>query len=192
MKGVGWVCVLVAGLGACGLKSQKDTVPEGIDTEIEGKQRTRGSTYSVNDFSWSPDGSRLAFSASLNPDLIQGGTSDIYVLSLADNSVKRIVALKGPDRGAVWSPDGKQIAFSISCSSMIACQRSTCSAALSAFHWLAISNESIMSLSQGWSPGHNGVGRLFHGGSRYFLMSDCRSKTWPSVSITGKCAINPS
>jgi hypothetical protein len=39
-----------------------------------------------------------------------------------------------------------------------------------------------------WSPGHNGVGRLFQGD---FLMSDCRSKTCASVSIAGKRTIQP-
>ena len=32
-------------------------------------------------FSWSPDGTRIAFSATVNPDLIQGKTADIYVLN---------------------------------------------------------------------------------------------------------------
>ena len=89
-------------------------VASAMQAPVEGTQRTRGSSYSVSDFSWSPEGTRLAFSASINPDLIQGGTSDIYVLSLADDHVRKVVDLKGPDGGAVWSPDGKQIAFSTS------------------------------------------------------------------------------
>jgi dipeptidyl aminopeptidase/acylaminoacyl peptidase len=81
---------------------------------VEGTMRTRGNAYSVGGFSWSPDGGRIAFSATVNPDLVQGNTSDIYVLTLADNGVKRIVDSKGPDGSPVWSPDGKQIAFSTS------------------------------------------------------------------------------
>ena len=67
--------------------------------------------FSVESFAWSPDGSRIAFSATINPDLIQGATSDIYVLNLGDDSVRKIVAQPGPDSGPRWSPDGKQIVF---------------------------------------------------------------------------------
>lgn len=82
-----------------------------MSTPQEGTQRTRGSHLSVGAFSWSPDGGRIAFSASINPDLVNNGTSDIYVLALGENSVKRIVAMKGPDNSPLWSPDGRQIAF---------------------------------------------------------------------------------
>lgn len=77
-----------------------------------GRQRTKGKDFNVNAFSWSPDGSKIAFSATVNPDLVQGATADLYVLSLADNSVKRIVAQPGPDNNPRWSPDGSQIVFS--------------------------------------------------------------------------------
>jgi dipeptidyl aminopeptidase/acylaminoacyl peptidase len=76
-----------------------------------GKEHTRGKDYSVSGFSWSPDSSRIAFDASINPDLIQRGTADIYVLNLADDVVKKIVAQPGPDTYPRWSPDGKLIAF---------------------------------------------------------------------------------
>jgi len=36
MKGAIGVCVFAVGLGACGFKSQKEEVPEGIDTTVEG------------------------------------------------------------------------------------------------------------------------------------------------------------
>src|SRR5205823_2639465 len=77
-----------------------------------GKQRTKKKDFSVDSFSWSPDGSSLVFSATLNPDLIQGVTSDIYLLKLSDDSVKKIVDQPGPDNNPRFSPDGKQIVFS--------------------------------------------------------------------------------
>src|SRR6185503_19519322 len=89
-------------------------VASALQAPVEGTQRTRGAEYSVNDLAWSPDGTRIAFAAQLNPDLVQGGSSDIYVLSLADNGVRKIVGLQGPDGSPIWSPDGKQIAFSTS------------------------------------------------------------------------------
>ncbi len=89
-------------------------VAAAMEKPQEGKQRTRGTDFSVGAFAWSPAGARIAFSATKSPDLIQGGTSDIYVLRLAGDSVKKVVALKGPDNNPVWSPDGTQIAFSSS------------------------------------------------------------------------------
>jgi dipeptidyl aminopeptidase/acylaminoacyl peptidase len=87
-------------------------VAEALKTPQPGRQRTKGKDYTIGSFSWSPDGRKIAFSATLNPDLIQGGTADICVLDLADDAVKKIVAQPGPDSAPQWSPDGKQILFS--------------------------------------------------------------------------------
>ena len=48
-------------------------------------QHTKDKQFSVGGFSWSPDAKTIAFSATVNPDLIQGGTSDIYVLTLSED-----------------------------------------------------------------------------------------------------------
>lgn len=87
-------------------------VAEAMKAPIAGKQRTKKKDFSVDSFSWSPDGSTIAFSATVNPDLIQGETADIYLLKLSDDSVKKIVDQPGPDSGPRFSPDGKQIVFS--------------------------------------------------------------------------------
>jgi dipeptidyl aminopeptidase/acylaminoacyl peptidase len=72
---------------------------------------TKGATFSVGEFTWSPDGTRIAFSAQRDPDLISAETTDIYVVTLNDDKVKKIVNSPGPDRNPQWSPDGKQIAY---------------------------------------------------------------------------------
>lgn len=87
-------------------------VAEAMTAPVIGKQRTKNKDFSIGSGTWSPDSSRLAFSATVNPDLIQGVTSDIYVLTLADDSVKKIVSQPGPDNDPRWSPDGKQLVFS--------------------------------------------------------------------------------
>jgi len=86
-------------------------VAEAMKSPMAGKQRTKKTDFSVDSFSWSPDGSTIAFSATINPDLIQGVTDDIYLLKLSDDSVKKIVDQPGPDFGPRFSPDGKQIVF---------------------------------------------------------------------------------
>ena len=88
------------------------SVAEALKEPQAGRQRTQGKDFTVGSASWSPDGNKIAFSATINPDLINGGTSDIYVLNLADDSIKKIVAQPGPDSSPRWSPDGKQILFS--------------------------------------------------------------------------------
>jgi dipeptidyl aminopeptidase/acylaminoacyl peptidase len=87
-------------------------VADALKEPVTGTQRTKGKDFTVGAIAWSPDGSRIAFSATINPDLINGGTSDIYLLTMADNSVKKIVAQPGPDNNPRWSPDGKQLVFS--------------------------------------------------------------------------------
>ena len=87
-------------------------VEKALESPVKGTQRTSGRDFNVGNFSWSPDGARIAFSATLNPDLTQRHTSDIYVLTLGDDSVRKIVSTPGSDRGPRWSPDGSQVVFS--------------------------------------------------------------------------------
>jgi dipeptidyl aminopeptidase/acylaminoacyl peptidase len=86
-------------------------VAEAMTAPAAGTARTKGKEFSVGAFSWSPDATRIAFSATLNPSPSQNGTADIYLLSLADNAVKKLVAQPGPDSGPRWSPDGTEIVF---------------------------------------------------------------------------------
>jgi len=85
---------------------------EALRSPQPGKRRTSGKEFTVGGFDWSPDGTKIAFSATINPDLINGATSDLYILNLADDKVGKIVAQPGPDSGPLWSPDGKSILFS--------------------------------------------------------------------------------
>ncbi len=88
-------------------------VAEAMNAPVAGKQRTKGTELSVDgSFAWSPDGTKIAFSANANPDLTQIHTGNIYMLKLADNSVSKITTQPGPNRNPRFSPDGKNIVFS--------------------------------------------------------------------------------
>jgi dipeptidyl aminopeptidase/acylaminoacyl peptidase len=86
-------------------------VPAGSAPAPEPKRLTEGDKFSVGEFSWSPDGTRIAFSAQKDPDLISSVSADLYVVTVSDGAVKKIVSTPGPDTNPKWSPDGKQIAF---------------------------------------------------------------------------------
>src|SRR6266852_9902112 len=78
-------------------------VPGGSAPAAEPKRLTEGDKFSVGEFSWSPDGKRISFSAQRDPDLISSETADLYVVTLSDGLVKKIVSTPGPDTNPRWS-----------------------------------------------------------------------------------------
>jgi len=62
------------------------------------------------DLSWSPDGTRVTFSAAPTP-MLRDDREDVFVVSLADKRLDTITANAGNDASPRWSPDGNTIAF---------------------------------------------------------------------------------
>jgi dipeptidyl aminopeptidase/acylaminoacyl peptidase len=86
-------------------------IPSDLKKLPKAEPLTKGDQFSVSGFSWSPDGKRIAFSASRDPDLGSQDTEQLYVLDLADLHVRKLLDANGPNTNPKWSPDGKQIAY---------------------------------------------------------------------------------
>jgi len=68
----------------------------------------------ISQFSWSPNGKKIAFSAEPDTRIISFSKSDIYIFELESKKVTPLVTQPGPDGQAVWSPDGTTILFTSS------------------------------------------------------------------------------
>ncbi len=77
----------------------------------EPERLTEGADITVDRFSVSPDGRRIAFSARPAPAVHAWWDSDIYVLDLESRKVVKVVDSPGADSNPMWSPDGAEIAF---------------------------------------------------------------------------------
>lgn len=67
--------------------------------------------YNAGDPQWSPDGTRLAYSATPTPRADDGSRSDIYIADAASGSIRKLMENAGPDHSPRWSPDGRSLAI---------------------------------------------------------------------------------
>ncbi len=69
------------------------------------------STHYVDGFSWSPDGTEIAYSASTTTGFMSQYFTRIYTVPASGGSPRVIVDRAGINRSPQYSPDGTQIAF---------------------------------------------------------------------------------
>lgn len=74
------------------------------------RQLTRGD-FDVEHAAWSPDGSRIAFSADRGPDSNIEPRSQLWVVAAAGGEIAELTSLAGDADRPAWSPDGTLIAF---------------------------------------------------------------------------------
>lgn len=83
----------------------------GTGAAAQPERLTSGRDYTINEFEWSPDGTRIAFSAVTDPSPRGRASADLYRLDVASRQVTKLVGTPGPDTYPVWSPDGRSIAY---------------------------------------------------------------------------------
>jgi dipeptidyl aminopeptidase/acylaminoacyl peptidase len=86
-----------------------DVGESGVITE-EPHRLTEGK-FHVNSFSWSPDGSTIAFGHQAGPSIDLLPTSDISKVRLEDGGIDALVRSDGADIFPIYSPDGDWIVY---------------------------------------------------------------------------------
>ena len=74
-----------------------------IDTT--GLRAAADSHYEDSQSSWSPDGTKIAFTS------FRDGNAEIYVMNADGTNQTRLISHSASDEGPSWSPDGTKIAF---------------------------------------------------------------------------------
>jgi dipeptidyl aminopeptidase/acylaminoacyl peptidase len=85
-----------------------------IQKDANGKREPRKLTtenYNVEDFDWSSDGSRIAFSHTKSPVANYWTTSDISIIEVANAKVTVLANTAAAEFSPLYSPDGKSIAL---------------------------------------------------------------------------------
>jgi dipeptidyl aminopeptidase/acylaminoacyl peptidase len=82
-----------------------------FDIAKKDEKRITEGNFTVSDPQWSPDGTRITYTARPTPKADDGSLSDVWVLTAANGEKKKLVEGKGSSDLARWSPDGQRIAY---------------------------------------------------------------------------------
>ena len=89
------------------------TIPDSPQT-VEAQRLTEGTEFTVADFSWSPNGTRIAFVRQPDPLINSWMESDISLVDVDTRQTHPLVNDAGPQSNPTWSPDGRWIAYQAS------------------------------------------------------------------------------
>jgi dipeptidyl aminopeptidase/acylaminoacyl peptidase len=82
-----------------------------FDIEKREEKRLTEGAFTVSDAHWSPDGSRISYTANPTPKADDNGLDDVWILTLAGGEKKKLLSAPGASHSARWSRDGNWIAF---------------------------------------------------------------------------------
>jgi len=78
---------------------------------VEAERLTEGTEFTVTGFSWSPDGTEIAFGHQPDPLTNSWLHADISILHVASREIRLLAGGEGWQGGPVWSPDGQWIVY---------------------------------------------------------------------------------
>src|SRR5882724_4668061 len=79
--------------------------------EKKDEKRLTEGDFTVSDPQWSPDGTRITYTARPTPRADDGALSDVWMLTIAGGEKKKLASGAGASDNARWSPDGQWIAY---------------------------------------------------------------------------------
>jgi dipeptidyl aminopeptidase/acylaminoacyl peptidase len=82
-----------------------------FDIEKKDEKRLTEGNFTVSDPQWSPDGTRITYTARPTSKADDGALSDVWMVTIAGGAKKKLVSGAGASDNARWSPDGQWIAY---------------------------------------------------------------------------------
>src|SRR5713226_4267796 len=82
-----------------------------FDVAKKEERRLTEGDFTVSDPQWSPDGTRITYTARPTPRADDGALSDVWLVTVANGEKRKLAGEPGTADNARWSPDGKRIAF---------------------------------------------------------------------------------
>jgi len=79
--------------------------------EKKDEKRLTEGDFTVSDPQWSPDGTRITYTARPTPRADDGALSDVWMVTITSGEKKKLASGDGASDNARWSPDGQWIAY---------------------------------------------------------------------------------